>query len=62
MTDSDLADKWPTYAQRLKKEFPQLTTDDLILEAGKEKETLQRLQDKLKKTKKEIRDWLCFLG
>ena len=54
--------KWKEWAEKLKKEYPDLTDQDLKFEQGREEETLIRLQDKLKKTKEEITNWLHIMG
>ena len=54
--------QWPKYRERLKQEHPQLTEDDLRYKPGAEEDLLLRLQERLNKTKREIRDWLCILG
>jgi hypothetical protein len=53
---------WDKVKERLEKEHPQLTREDLIYEIGKEEELLRRLQQKLKKNEKEIRSWLSLMG
>lgn len=53
---------WPGIRARLQEKYPQLTTDDLIYEIGKEEELLMRLQQRLDKDKKEIRKWLSLMG
>lgn len=53
---------WNDLKEKLKKEYPQLTQDDLIYEIGKEEELLERLQKKLAKNKHEIRKWLSLMG
>ncbi len=40
---------WETKKEQLKKEYPDLTTDDLAYEIGKEEELLERLQKKMSK-------------
>jgi hypothetical protein len=55
-------EKWPKYKEQLKAEHPHLSEEDLKYEPGKEEELLMRLQEKLKKTKSEIRNWLSILG
>ncbi|NCS82484.1 MAG: CsbD family protein, partial [Ignavibacteria bacterium] len=42
-------------AGKLKQQFANLTDDDLLLKDGKEDELVGRLQNKLGKTKKELR-------
>jgi hypothetical protein len=46
--------KWSVVSQRLRKKFPQLTEDDLVLEEGGEMELVKRLEATLNKTKEEI--------
>lgn len=53
---------WEQTKLKLQKEYPHLTEDDLCYEIGKEEELLKRLQEKLGKTKKEIRNWLSVMG
>jgi uncharacterized protein YjbJ (UPF0337 family) len=55
-------ENWPQYRDKLKKEHPQLTDEDLKYEPGDEEEVLKRLQEKLNKTKHEIRNWLHIMG
>ena len=53
---------WEQTKAHLKKEFPNLTEDDLLYELGKEEELLKRLQKKLNKNKHEIEKWLSIMG
>jgi uncharacterized protein YjbJ (UPF0337 family) len=46
---------WNEMAGKLKQQFAELTDDDLLLKKGKEEELLGKLQQKLGKTKKELR-------
>jgi len=62
METKPLAGDWEATRQRIQKEHPHLTDDDLQYEPGKEEELLDRLQEKLGKTKKEIRNWLHLMG
>ncbi len=55
-------ENWDQKKEQLKKEYPELTEEDLIYEAGKEIELLKRLQKKMKKDQKVIRKWLSFMG
>lgn len=55
-------ENWEEKKRQLIKENPHLTADDLIYEAGKEQELLERLQKKLSKSETEIRKWLSFMG
>lgn len=46
---------WNEIAGKLKQQYANLTDDDVLLKEGKEEEVLGRLQQKLGKTKKELR-------
>lgn len=62
MENPNKNESWEEKKQRLLKEYPSLKPEDLEYEAGKEEEMLIRLQEKLGKTRKEIRNWLHILG
>lgn len=53
---------WEEIRKRLLDEYPQLKEEDLIYEAGKEEALLERLRQKLGKTKEEINYWLHLMG
>jgi uncharacterized protein YjbJ (UPF0337 family) len=46
---------WNEISGKLKQQFADLTDDDLLFKEGKEEELLGRLQQKLGKTKEELR-------
>jgi uncharacterized protein YjbJ (UPF0337 family) len=46
---------WNEIAGKLKQQYANLTDDDLLFKGGKEEEVLGRLQQKLGKTKEELR-------
>lgn len=46
---------WNEIAGKLKQQFANLTDDDLLFKKGKEEELVGRLQNKLGKTKEELR-------
>ena len=46
---------WNEIAGKLKQQYANLTDDDLLFKEGKEEEVLGRLQQKLGKTKEELR-------
>jgi uncharacterized protein YjbJ (UPF0337 family) len=46
---------WNEIAGKLKQQYANLTDDDLLFKRGKEEELLGRLQQKLGKTKSELR-------
>ncbi|HBC76761.1 MAG TPA: general stress protein CsbD [Candidatus Wallbacteria bacterium] len=49
---------WNEMVGKLKQKYANLTDDDLLFAEGKEDELLGRLQNKLGKTKEEIRELL----
>jgi uncharacterized protein YjbJ (UPF0337 family) len=46
---------WNEIAGKLKQQYANLTDDDLLFKEGKEEELLGRLQQKLGRTKEELR-------
>jgi hypothetical protein len=60
--ENERIDNWEQKREHLKKEFPNLTEDDLLYEVGREEELLTRLQEKLNKNKHEIRKWLSLMS
>jgi hypothetical protein len=62
MDNKELRDKWPELKHLLLQQCPQLTREELILEIGKEGELLERLQKKLGKNWKEIKNMLSLMG
>jgi uncharacterized protein YjbJ (UPF0337 family) len=55
MTTLQLKGSWNEVKGKLKQKYAQLTDDDLTFAEGKEDEMLGRLQQRLGKTKDEIR-------
>jgi uncharacterized protein YjbJ (UPF0337 family) len=55
MNTFTLKGDWNEIAGKLKQQFANLTDDDLLFKEGKEEELLGRLQQKLGKTKEELR-------
>jgi hypothetical protein len=53
---------WEIKKDKLMKEYPHLTQEDVIYQIGREEELLERLQKKLNKNKEEIRKWLSLMG
>ena len=49
---------WNEVKGKVKKEYADLTDDDLMYEEGKDDELLGRIQQKIGKTKQEIKDWI----
>lgn len=55
MNKLNMKGNWNEVAGKLKQKFANLTDDDLLYAEGKEEELLGRLQQKLGKTKAEMR-------
>jgi uncharacterized protein YjbJ (UPF0337 family) len=55
MTNLEIKGNWNELKGKLKQKYGQLTDDDLSFSQGKEEELFGRLQQKLGKTKEEIR-------
>lgn len=49
---------WNEVKGKAKKEYADLTDDDLLYDEGKDDELLGRLQKKIGKTKEEVKDWI----
>lgn len=58
MNTLNIKGTWNELAGKLKQQFGDLTDDDLLFKEGKEEELLGRLQNKLGKTKDEIRQMI----
>jgi len=48
-------DEWEDFSERLRWRFPKLTDSDVAYNFGFEEDTMQRIQDRLGKTKEELR-------
>ncbi|MHB1688707.1 MAG: CsbD family protein [Ignavibacteriaceae bacterium] len=55
MNKLNIKGNWSELSGKLKQKFANLTDDDLLFKEGKEEELLGRLQQKLGKTKEQIR-------
>lgn len=53
---------WEKKKEVLKKEYPNLTDEDLAYNSDNEDELLEKLVKKMEKTKHEIRGWLRMMG
>ena len=62
MENRNFKTQWEQSKEKIKKEYPEIQEKDLRYEPGQEEQLLERLQAKLKKTKKEIRNWLHLMG
>ena len=47
-------DEWEEFSERLRWRFPKLTESDVVYSPGFEEDTLQRIQDRLGKTRAEL--------
>jgi len=61
MNKLSMKGNWKEVSGKLKQQFANLTDDDLLFKEGKEEELLGRLQQKLGKTKEEIRKLIAKL-
>jgi len=57
-TEDKLKGNWNIMKGKIQQEFAILTDDDLAYEEGKEDELLGRIQQKIGKTKEEVKDWI----
>lgn len=60
--DDKVFQNWEEKKQKIVSAYPELKHENLDFDLGKEEEILERLQEKLKKTKQEIRNWLRVMG
>jgi len=61
MDKLNIKGNWNELAGKLKQKFAELTDDDLLFKEGKEEELIGRLQQKLGKTKEQIRNLIAKL-
>jgi uncharacterized protein YjbJ (UPF0337 family) len=61
MNTLSMKGNWKEVTGKLKQQFANLTDDDLLFKEGKEEELLGRLQQKLGKTKEELRKLIAKL-
>ena len=61
MNTTGLEGKWNEIKGKIKKEYADLTDDDLLYEEGKEDELYGRIQQKIGKTKDEVKKWIAEL-
>ncbi len=61
MNSLSLKGNWNEVAGKLKQKYANLTDDDLLFKEGKEEELFGRLQNRLGKTKEEIRNLIAKL-
>jgi uncharacterized protein YjbJ (UPF0337 family) len=61
MNTTELKGRWNEIKGKIKKEYADLTDDDLLYEEGKEDELYGRIQQKIGKTKDEVIKWIANL-
>jgi uncharacterized protein YjbJ (UPF0337 family) len=61
MNTLSMKGNWKEVTGKLKQQFANLTDDDLLFKEGKEEELLGRLQQKLGKTKEDLRKLIAKL-
>ena len=61
MNDLTIEGNWNQVKGKLKQKYSDLTDDDLTFQEGKEDEMYGRLQEKLGKTKDEIKEMIASL-
>jgi len=49
---------WNQIKGKMKEQYAELTDDDLTYQEGQEDQLIGRLQEKLGKSKQEIKDWI----
>ncbi|CAH0998706.1 hypothetical protein LEM8419_00052 [Neolewinella maritima] len=60
-THDKIKGNWTEMKGKAKQQYGHLTDDDVAYTHGKEDELMGRLQQKLGKTKQEIKDWIDSL-
>lgn len=58
MNTTDLKGKWNELKGKLKQQYADLTDDDLLYVEGKEDELYGRIQQKVGKSKEEVKDMI----
>jgi uncharacterized protein YjbJ (UPF0337 family) len=61
MNTTELKGNWNEQKGKLKKQFAELTDNDLMFEEGKKEEMMGKLQIKLGKTKEELKKFIDAL-
>lgn len=61
MNTTEMKGNWNELKGKMKQKFADLTDDDLLYEEGKEDELYGRLQQKLGKTKDEVKKFIAEL-
>jgi len=56
-----LKGNWNELKGKIKEEYAEMTDDDLTYQEGQEDQLLGRLQQKMGKSKQEVKDWIDSL-
>jgi ppGpp synthetase/RelA/SpoT-type nucleotidyltranferase len=57
-----MTDEWSKIKDVLKQDYPHLTEEELKQKIKTDADLLLRVSERLKKSKKEIKDWLSIMG
>ena len=57
-TTDKIRGNWNEMKGKLKEEYAELTDNDLMYEEGQEEQLIGRIQQKIGKTKEEVKDWI----
>mgnify|MGYP003495352143 FL=1 len=61
MNTTEIKGNWNEFKGKMKQQFADLTDDDLLYEEGKEDEFYGRIQQKVGKTKDEVKKFIAEL-
>ncbi|CAM3602094.1 CsbD family protein [Flavobacterium gelidilacus] len=61
MNTTEIKGNWNEFKGKMKQQFADLTDDDLLFEEGKEEEFYGRIQQKVGKTKDEVKKMIAEL-
>ena len=61
MNTTEIKGNWNEFKGKMKQQFADLTDDDLLFEEGKEDELYGRIQQKVGKTKDEVKKMIAEL-
>ena len=57
-TTDKIKGNWKEIKGKLKEEYAELTDNDLLYEEGKEDQLIGKIQQKVGKTKEEVKNWI----
>jgi hypothetical protein len=62
MQTPDFKNRWNDWKKEIQLQYPDLTDEDLQYHQGKEADLVLKLEQKTKKNKEEIYNWLHLMG